>query len=161
MMQDCRMKPILMLRPKPINVQCGCGNFGGVTQMDFTKSSVVLLVVIIFGMGFSGYLTSGVLLSNTCPLNGGCTRVFGYPSCMYGFTMYTILLIILLLTWMGKIVFVTGRKLILLVSVIGMLFSGSLLVQEYLNRSPLTICAAGFSMFLLIFLLSLLLWKKE
>ena len=86
--------------------------------------------------------------------------MLGYPSCMYGFTMYTLMLIILVLTFTGKIVFVTGRKLILLVSLIGMLFSGSLLVQEYLNRSPLTICAARFSMFLLIFLMGLLLWKK-
>lgn len=129
--------------------------------MNFTKISVVLLVVIVFGMGFSGYLTAGVLLSSSCPLNGGCTRVLGYPSCMYGFIMYTLMLILLLLTWKGKIIFATGRKLILVVSAIGMLFSGSLLVQEYLNRSPLTICAAGFSMFLLIFLLTLLVWRKE
>jgi hypothetical protein len=71
------------------------------------------------------------------------------------------MLILLLLTWTETAVFATGRKLILLVALIGMLFSGSLLVQEYLNRSPLTICAAGFSMFLLIFLLSLLLGNKE
>ena len=129
--------------------------------MNFTKISAVLLFVIVFGMGFSGYLTAGVLLSNSCPLSGGCTRVFGYPSCMYGFTMYTIMLIILLLTWGRMVVFETGRKLILLVAVIGMLFSGSLLVQEFLNKSPLTICAAGFTMFLVIFLLSLLLWKEE
>ena len=75
--------------------------------------------------------------------------------------MYTIMLIILLLTWREKIGFATGRKLILLVAVVGMLFSGSLLIQEFLNRSPLTICAAGFSMFTLIFLLSLLAWRKE
>jgi hypothetical protein len=80
---------------------------------------------------------------------------------MYGFTLYTIMLIILLLTSMGKIVAAIGRKLILLVATIGMLFSGSLLVFEYVNKSPLTICAAGFSMFLLIFLMNLLLWKDK
>jgi hypothetical protein len=129
--------------------------------MNFSKTSVVLLIVIVFGMGFSGYLTANVLLSSTCPLNGGCTLVLGYPSCMYGFTMYTIMLIILLLTWTGKIVFATGRKLILLVSVIGMLFAGSLLVEEYLGNRPLTICALGFVMYLLILLISQLLWKKD
>lgn len=129
--------------------------------MNFTRTYLILLLVIVFGMGFSGYLAAGVLLSKACPINGGCTLVLGYPSCIYGFTMYTIMLTILLLTWMGKFIFPTGRKLILLVSLVGILFSGSLLVLEYLNRSPLTICAAGFSMFLLIFLLSLLLWKKE
>jgi hypothetical protein len=133
----------------------------GVTEMNLTKTSIVMLGVIIFGMGFSGYLTARVLLEKACPLSGGCTQVLGYPSCMYGFTMYSILLVILLLTWKGKIGLAIGRKLILIVTVIGLLFSGSLLVQEFLNRSPLTICAAGFSMFLLIFLLSLLLWKKE
>lgn len=88
-------------------------------------------------------------------------RVLGYPSCMYGFTMYTVMMILVLLTLTGKLVFVTGRKVVLLVSVIGMLFSGSLLVEEFLNLSPLTICAAGFSMFTLIFLTSAIVWKKE
>jgi uncharacterized membrane protein len=150
-----------MLGLKPKNGRCGFGNFGGVMQMNSRRIRILLVFVIIFGMAFSGFLTAGVLMSKACPLNGGCTLVLGYPSCMYGFSMYTIMLIILLLTWGEKLVFATGRKLILLVAVVGMLFSGSLLVQEYLNRSPLTICAAGFSMFLLIFLLSLLLWKKD
>jgi len=128
--------------------------------MNLTRISVLILGIIIFGMGFSGYLTAGVLLV-ACPLNGGCTEVLGYPACMYGFTIYIVLLIIFLLTWRERIVFGTGRKLILVVTVIGMLFSGSLIVQEYLNMNPLTICAAGFSMYLLIFLLSLFFWKKE
>jgi uncharacterized membrane protein len=129
--------------------------------MNFTKPAIAILAVVLFGMGFSSYLTAGVLLANACPLYGGCVLVLGYPSCMYGFAMYTIMLIILLLTWREKIGFATGRKLILLVAVVGMLFSGSLLIKEFLNRSPLTICAAGFSMFTLIFFLSLLAWKKE
>jgi len=129
--------------------------------MNFSRIRVLLFAIIVFGMGFSGYLTVNVLTSKTCPLNGGCTLVLGYPSCMYGFTMYTVMLVILLLTWGGKLVLATGRKLILLVSVVGMVFSGSLLVLEYLRSSPLTICAAGFSMFLLIFLLSVLLWNKD
>jgi len=129
--------------------------------MNFSRIRVLLFAIIVFGMGFSGYLTVNVLTSKTCPLNGGCTLVLGYPSCMYGFTMYTVMLVILLLTWGGRLVLATGRKLILLVSVVGMVFSGSLLVLEYLRRSPLTICAAGFSMFLLIFLLSLLLSSND
>ena len=129
--------------------------------MSLTKTTIALLTVILFGMGFSGYLTANVLLSSTCPLNGGCTLVLGYPSCMYGFTMYTIMLIILVLTSIGKIIFANGRRLILLVSVIGMLFAGSLLVQEYLSNRPLTICALGFVMYLLILLISQLVWKID
>jgi len=87
--------------------------------------------------------------------------VLGYPSCMYGFTMYTIMLIILLLTWPGKISFSTGRRLILVVSIIGMLFAGSLLIEEYAGNRPLTICAIGFVMYVLILLVSQLLWKKD
>lgn len=128
---------------------------------SFTRTSALLLIVIVFGMGFSGYLTTSIILSSTCPLNGGCALVFGYPSCMYGFTMYTILLVILLLTWPGKIAFSTGRKLILIVSVIGMLFAGSLLVEEYAGNRPLTICAIGFVMYLLILIISQRFWKKE
>ena len=129
--------------------------------LNFSRIRVLLFAVIVFGMGFSGYLTVNLLMSRTCPLNGGCTLVLGYPSCMYGFTIYTVMLVILLLTWGGRLVLETGRKLILLVSVVGMAFSGSLLILEYVRRSPLTICAAGFSMFLLIFLLSLLLWNND
>ena len=87
--------------------------------------------------------------------------MLGIPSCLYGFTMYTIMLVLLLSTLIGKVAFSTGRKLILLVAVIGMMFSGSLLVLEFVNRSPLTICAAGFSMFLVIFLVTLLFWKEH
>ena len=129
--------------------------------MNSTKTSILLVFVMLFGMGFSGYLSAGVLLANSCPLNGGCTRVFGYPSCLYGFTMYTIMLIIVLLTWTGKLAYATGRKLVLLVSAIGMMFAGTLLIEEFSNNSPLTICAAGLAMFTLIFLVSLLIWKKE
>jgi uncharacterized membrane protein len=129
--------------------------------LNFTKTSIVLLLVTIFGMAFSGYLTYGVLSANTCPLNGGCTKVFGYPSCMYGFTMYTVMMIVVLLTLIEKVVFATGRKLVLIVSAVGMIFSGSLLVQEFLNSSPLTICAAGFSMFTLILVICTLVWKKD
>jgi len=136
------------------------GEIGYVKFMKFTRISLVILAVVIFGMGFSGYLTSSVLMSNSCPLTGGCTLVLGYPSCMYGFIMYTVLLILMLLISFGTITFAVGRKGVLFVAVVGMLFSGSLLVQEYVNRSPLTICAAGFSMFLIIFLLSQLLWRE-
>jgi hypothetical protein len=129
--------------------------------MNFARTSALLLVVIVFGMGFSGYLAASVLLSSTCPLNGGCTMVFGYPSCMYGFTMYTIMLIILMLTWLGTVAFLTGRKLILIVSVIGMLFAGSLLIEEYTGNKPITICAVGFVMYLLILLISQFMWKKD
>jgi hypothetical protein len=129
--------------------------------MNFTKTSIVLLALIVFGIGFSGYLAASVLLSSTCPLNGGCALVLGYPSCMYGLIMYSIMLIILLLTWAGKIAFSTGRNLILLVSVAGMLFAGSLLIEEYAGNRPLTICAVGFVMYMLILLVSRLLWKKD
>jgi len=129
--------------------------------VNFPKTSIVLLLVLMFGMGFSGYLTAGVLAENSCPLNGGCTRVLGLPSCLYGFTMYTIMLIIVLLTSAGHVAFATGRKLVLLVSLIGMMFAGSLLVTEFLNHSPLTICAAGFAMFTLTFLIGAFIWKKE
>ena len=118
--------------------------------MNFTRTTLLLLVLTVFGMGFSGYLTAGVLLAASCPLNGGCTRVFGLPSCLYGLTMYTIMLILILLIRGRKVAFVTGRRLVLLVSLIGMLFAGSLLVEEYLNRSPITICAIGFVMYVLI-----------
>jgi uncharacterized membrane protein len=52
-----------------------------------------ILIIAIAGMLFSGYLSYGELFGKSCPV-GGCSSLLGVPVCLYGFTMYTIVLII-------------------------------------------------------------------
>lgn len=57
----------------------------------------VLLVIGLMGMSFSGALTVREFTTNT---GGGCSAlgapgtVFGYPPCVYGLVMYTIVVIV-------------------------------------------------------------------
>jgi hypothetical protein len=120
----------------------------------------LVLLIILVGIGFSGFLTAGSL-HGSCPVEGGCAAFFGYPVCMYGFLMYLLVLIFFVLTWGNKIAEKTGKKIIAVISVIGMIFAGSVLYQEYSFGEPLSVCAAGFAMYLLIFLLTLAWWKKK
>ena len=53
-----------------------------------------LLVILLLGLGgvaFSGYLTYGELFTEggaSCPSPGAPGTVLGYPACVYGFFMY-------------------------------------------------------------------------
>lgn len=59
-------------------------------------SLLIILIISIAGMLFSGYLSYGELFKKSCYL-GGCSMVAGYPACVYGFVMYLIVFIIALL----------------------------------------------------------------
>ncbi len=62
----------------------------------------VILVIAIAGMLFSGYLSYTELVQQTCALGGGCAAVGGVPACVYGFVMYTVLLVIAILGLVSK-----------------------------------------------------------
>jgi hypothetical protein len=56
-----------------------------------------IFAISLFGVIFSGTLTYRELFGSTalaCPAPGAPGTVFGYPACVYGFFMYTILAII-------------------------------------------------------------------
>jgi uncharacterized membrane protein len=53
----------------------------------------IILAIAIVGMLFSGYLSYGELFGNACPL-GGCAKIAGLPTCLYGFVIYLVVLII-------------------------------------------------------------------
>ncbi|MFA5125413.1 MAG: hypothetical protein WC462_00230 [archaeon] len=54
----------------------------------------IILGLSLAGMLFSGYLSYGELTAGTCPVSGGCSLLFGIPACVYGFVMYTAVMII-------------------------------------------------------------------
>ncbi|MBS3166694.1 hypothetical protein J4403_00620 [Candidatus Woesearchaeota archaeon] len=67
------------------------------------KSTALKLIlgISIAGMLFSGYLSYGELIKNTCSFSR-CLSVIGLPACVYGFVMYLIVFIISLLGLRSK-----------------------------------------------------------
>lgn len=58
----------------------------------------IIFWIAIAGMLFSGYLSYGELIAKSCYATalgmGACTTVAQIPACVYGFVMYTIVLVI-------------------------------------------------------------------
>ena len=58
----------------------------------------IIFAIAIAGMLFSGYLSYGELIAKSCYATklgmGACTQVLQLPACIYGFVMYTIVLVI-------------------------------------------------------------------
>lgn len=54
---------------------------------------ILILIISIAGMLFSGYLSYGELIRKACSL-GRCSSLGGIPVCVYGFVMYLIVFII-------------------------------------------------------------------
>ena len=61
--------------------------------MQKKTSLIVILIISIAGILFSGYLSISELVSGSCPL-GGCSGIMGIPTCVYGLIMYLAVLII-------------------------------------------------------------------
>ena len=53
-----------------------------------------LFIVSLAGLLFSGYLSYTEIFQQTCAIGGCSATVFAVPSCVYGFVMYLIGLII-------------------------------------------------------------------
>ena len=59
--------------------------------MDKSTALKIILVISLAGLSFSGYLSYGELVEKSCPLGGGCSPLFGLPTCLYGFIMYLVI----------------------------------------------------------------------
>jgi uncharacterized membrane protein len=68
------------------------------SNMDKDTAIKIIMGISIAGMLFSGYLTYTEVFAHFCGAAklglGSCTNVFKVPACVYGFFMYTIILII-------------------------------------------------------------------
>ena len=95
---------------------------------SFFDASIVLS---IGGTLFSGYLSGVKLLTQTCAFNEPCPYFLGYPACWYGFAMFLALLAFSLLGRSGKMAAGSAAKGLLTVSILGTLFAGSFVVQEF------------------------------
>ncbi len=61
--------------------------------MKKQTSLIIILVISIAGLLFSGYLSYSELFMKSCPI-GGCSNLLGFPVCVYGFIMYLLVFII-------------------------------------------------------------------
>jgi hypothetical protein len=123
----------------------------------------MLILIILFsliGVLFSGYLTVGQLLNGVCPIGGGCPFLFGFPVCTYGLIMFAILFLTSLILYFKKDD-VVDKKVLLYVSVLGVLFSLYFSINEifflpYPASWPLLLptCVYGLVMYAIIFYLA-------
>jgi ABC-type tungstate transport system substrate-binding protein len=64
--------------------------------MKSKTALMIISIISLIGVLFSGYLTIKELSAQTCSL-GGCQQILGLPTCAYGLLMYLIVLVISIL----------------------------------------------------------------
>jgi uncharacterized membrane protein len=137
--------------------------------MRTTAFKLIVLFGIV-GMIFSGYLTyynyfvqdgcHKAIIS--CGGGGSAIKIFGQPSCVYGFGMFTIMAIL------GMVGVSQKRKgtmlAALLISIAGTLFSGTLSVLELWFRTPRPstppACVYGGIIYLALMITSIIGWRS-
>ena len=65
--------------------------------MTMKRALQVIFAISVIGVGFSGTLTYREMFAHTlraCPAPGAPGTVFGYPACVYGLIMYSIIAIV-------------------------------------------------------------------
>ncbi len=65
--------------------------------MNKQLALTIVLVIAVCGMAFSGFLTYREMIAQTapmCPSPGAAGTILGYPACVYGLAMYTIVAIL-------------------------------------------------------------------
>ncbi len=132
--------------------------------MKSKPNLITILVVAIGGALFSGYLSYYTLFTTGCSealiTCGGANPVLivGLPTCVYGLVMFAAVAVLAVIG-LKKITPQPWQKAVLWISVVGVLFSGSLSYYELYLRDPkpenLPACVYGFFFYLVIFLVSL------
>lgn len=72
--------------------------------MQPQRALQIIFLVALLGVGFSGFLTYKEFFLNTgpsCAAVGAAGTIFGYPPCVYGLGMYTLLVVIATLGLVG------------------------------------------------------------
>ncbi|MFH1207583.1 MAG: vitamin K epoxide reductase family protein [Patescibacteria group bacterium] len=125
--------------------------------MKMRSALVVVLVVAIGGIIFSGYLSYYNLWGPGCSeaiISCGPKpiEIFGLPQCIYGFFMYAIVAV-LSVAAMAKNNSRAVTKWILGISIFGLLFAGFLAVYELFFQTAASVgvpaCVYGFFLYLL------------
>src|SRR3989304_6589461 len=96
------------------------------------------LVLTLGGVLFSGYLSFYKLLTGNCALNEPCPFFLGYPACWYGFAMFCVMFLVVLVARVQNTVSRSPVRFVAAVSLLGIIFSGSFVwsdVQIWLASS--------------------------
>ncbi|MFA6603276.1 MAG: hypothetical protein WCT10_00370 [Patescibacteria group bacterium] len=133
--------------------------------MTTEKYLKIALPLTLAGVLFSGYLSGIKFFSGICAFKEACPTFLGYPACYYGFAMFSTMFVATVIAFAKK---AAGRwpiRLNLIVSVMGMIFSGSFTVREMavwftegfksFGLLGLSTCAYGFVFFIIVFVFSL------
>ena len=76
------------------------------------------------GFLFSGYMSGTKFFSGNCAFNEQCPLFLGYPSCYFGFLLFTVLFITALLLHLKRLAHRTALYTILITAFLGVLFAG-------------------------------------
>lgn len=128
--------------------------------MKKDKNLIILFVLGIAGVLFSGYLSGVKLFTSTCAFGESCPYFWGYPACYFGFIMFLAIAIFSLLLLFSKIKKKTGLIALSGVSFVGILFAGNFTLDEiqilfdkgfsaYMLGLPT--CALGLIFYVLVF----------
>jgi uncharacterized membrane protein len=138
--------------------------------MRHKKYLLFVFPFILAGTAFSGYLSGVKLFNGTCALNESCAYFLGYPACFFGFALFASMLVITAVAIFSN----NSRKWIvpanLAISALGSLFAGyfsTKILINYFSTSTLNYalvlptCIYGFLFFFIIFIISLVAFKKR
>jgi len=126
------------------------------------------LYLSIAGVLFAGYLTVSKMLTGICSFGESCPFLWNHPICIYGLIIFfTIMLstIALLIAPADKL----AKKLLIVMSVVGVLFSGFYSYKEIFNpicgnychyQLGLPTCIYGFVVFVAVFVCVMLARRK-
>ena len=62
-------------------------------QCQYMSKINQIILLSIGGVLFSGYLSAVKLFSHSCAIDTGCSYFLGYPTCYYGFAIFTLILL--------------------------------------------------------------------
>jgi len=129
-----------------------------------------IFIFSLIGFLFSGYMTFSDVILGYCPMKEGCPLIFGYPACIYGFVIFTALLITsIMLLKKDEKKSKKIKQLIFWISLAGVLFAlySSILeifFTKCIGKCEYTLilptCIYGFIMYLVVFAKSAFELKK-
>ncbi len=136
-------------------------------QTSYIKTALLLS---FGGTLFAGYLSGIKFFTSTCAFNESCPYFIGYPACYFGLLMFLIMFVMSARAWLNANHSLGAIKANSVVSFLGILFAGTYTVQEIsrwiTNGDPgyalsLPTCAYGLVFYVIIFVLSVMAWKKS
>lgn len=90
----------------------------------------ILLGLSLAGLLFSGYLSGVKIITKTCALGETCPLFLGYPACWYGFFMYLILFISVVIMREKPKTYTKLMHLVAIVSLVGFFFSDTFVISD-------------------------------